>query len=79
MVDGYMAYQLMVYISQSLPILASNMLKDHILDVNSMKTFEGKPLLWIYADPLEGITSHRINIHIKYLITSHFHHSTFPQ
>ena len=45
MVEGYMVYQLMVYISQDLPKLEINMHVDHIWDVNSIKFFEGEHLL----------------------------------
>jgi hypothetical protein len=45
MVDGYMLYQSMVYISQYLPKLAANMNVDRIWDVNSIKKFEGEHLL----------------------------------
>jgi hypothetical protein len=45
MVEGYMIYQSMVYISQHLPKLVAYMHVDHIWDVNSIKTFEGKHLL----------------------------------
>ena len=45
MVEGYMLYQSMVYISQYLPKLAANMYVDHIWDVNSIKFFEGEHLL----------------------------------
>jgi hypothetical protein len=45
MVEGYMLYQSMVYISQYLPKLATNMHVDRIWDVNSIKKFEGEHLL----------------------------------
>jgi hypothetical protein len=47
MVDGYMVYQSMVYISQNLHKLAvSNMhTMDHIWVVNSIKNFEGENML----------------------------------
>jgi hypothetical protein len=45
MVDGYMLYQSMVYISQYFPKLATNMQVDLIWDVNSIKKFEGEHLL----------------------------------
>ena len=45
MVEGYMLYQSMVYISQYLPKLAANMHVDRIWDVNSIKKFEGEHLL----------------------------------
>ena len=45
MVEGYMLYQSMVYISQYIPKLATNMHVDHIWDVKSIKTFEGEHLL----------------------------------
>jgi hypothetical protein len=41
MVEGYMLYQSMVYISQYLPKIATNMHVDRIWDVNSIKNFEG--------------------------------------
>jgi hypothetical protein len=41
MVEGYMLYQSMVYISQYLPKLAANMHVDHIWDVNSIKNLKG--------------------------------------
>ena len=44
MVEGYMLYQSMVYISQYLPKLATNMHVDRIWDVNSVKKFEGEHL-----------------------------------
>ena len=45
MVEGYVLYQSMVYISQYIPKLAANMHVDHIWDVNSIKNFEGEHLL----------------------------------
>lgn len=45
MVQEYMIYQSMVYISQYLPKLVENMHVDHIWDVNSIKKFEGEHLL----------------------------------
>ena len=45
MVEGYMLYQSMVYISQYLPKLATNMQVDRIWDVNSIKKIEGEHLL----------------------------------
>ena len=46
MVERYMVYQTMVYISQySLAIGKTINLLDHILDVNSMNKFEGEHML----------------------------------
>ena len=47
MVEGYMVYQYMVYISQYLPKLVwpSMHVVVHIWDVNSIKKFEGEHLL----------------------------------
>jgi hypothetical protein len=45
MVEEYMVYQLMVYISRYLPKLVGNMHVDHIWDVNSINFFEGEHLL----------------------------------
>ena len=45
MVEGYMVYQSMVYISQYLPKLIANVHADCIWDVNSIKKFEGENLL----------------------------------
>ena len=45
MVEGYMVYQLMVYISQYIPKLGENMHVDCIWDVKSIKKFEGEHLL----------------------------------
>jgi hypothetical protein len=47
MVEGYMVYQSMVYISQYLPKLAAPTMHavDHIWDVNSIKKFEYQELL----------------------------------
>ena len=44
-VEGYMVYQYMVYISQYLPKLSTNMHVDCIWDVKSIKNFEGGHLL----------------------------------
>ena len=45
MVEGYMVYQLMVYISQCLPTIAISMHVDRIWYVNSIKIYEGEHLL----------------------------------
>ena len=45
MVEGYMVYQSMVYISHYLPKLETSMHVDHIWDVNSIKIYEGEHLL----------------------------------
>jgi hypothetical protein len=47
MVEGYMVYESMVYISQYLPKLAMKDMHavDYIWDVNSIKKFEGEQLL----------------------------------
>jgi hypothetical protein len=47
MVDGYMVYESMVYISQHLPKLAVQAMHamDFIWDVNSIKIIEGEKLL----------------------------------
>ena len=45
MVEGYMVYQSMVYISHYLPKLAETMHVDYVSDVNSIKKFEGEHLL----------------------------------
>jgi hypothetical protein len=45
MVEVYMLYQSMVYISQYIPKLATNMHVDRIWDVKSIKKFEGEHLL----------------------------------
>ena len=44
MVEGYMLYQSMVYISHYIPKLATNMHVDGIWGVNSIKKFEGEHL-----------------------------------
>ena len=45
MVEGYMVYQCMVYISEYLPKLAENMNVPHIWHLNSINKFEGEVLL----------------------------------
>ena len=45
MVEGYMVYELMVYISQYIPTIATSMHVDHIWDMNSIKIYEGEHLL----------------------------------
>ena len=45
MVEGYMVYQCMVYISQYLPKLAENMNVPHIWHLDSINKFEGEVLL----------------------------------
>jgi hypothetical protein len=45
MVEGYMVYQSLVYISQYLPKLATNMNVPLIWDVNSINKFEGEVML----------------------------------
>ena len=45
MVQGYMAYQSMVYISQYLPNLAKNIYMRRIWHVNSINKFEEEVLL----------------------------------
>lgn len=45
MVEVYMVYQSMLYISHCLPKLSWNMHVDHIWDVNSIKKIEGEHLL----------------------------------
>lgn len=45
MVEGYMEYQSMVYITMYLPILVENMPVDCIWDVTSIKKYEGEHLL----------------------------------
>ena len=45
MVEGYMVYQSMVYITQYCPLLASNMQVGSIWDVNFINKFEGENLL----------------------------------
>ena len=45
MVEGYMVYQSMVYITQYLQLLSSNMQVEHIWDVNFMKKFQGEHML----------------------------------
>jgi hypothetical protein len=45
MVEGYMVYQSLVYISQYLPKLATGMNVPHIWDVNSINEFEGEVLV----------------------------------
>jgi hypothetical protein len=44
MVEGYMVYQSLVYISQYLPKLATGMKVPRIWDVNSINRFEGEVL-----------------------------------
>ena len=44
MVEGYMVYQNMMYISEYLPKLASKLSLGHICDPNSNNNFEGKYL-----------------------------------
>ena len=44
-VQGYMAYQSMVYISQYLPNLAKNINLDRIWNANSINKFEGEVML----------------------------------
>ena len=46
MVQGYMVYQSIVYISQYVPNLAKNINLPHIWHVNSINKFEGEVLLW---------------------------------
>jgi hypothetical protein len=45
MVEGYMVYQCMVYISQYLPRLAENMNVPRIWHLDSINKFEGEVLL----------------------------------
>ena len=45
MVEGYMVYQSLVYISQYLPKLEANMNVPLIWDVNSINKFEGEVML----------------------------------
>ena len=45
MVEGYMVYQCMVYISEYLPKLAENMNVPRIWHLNSINKFEGEVLL----------------------------------
>ena len=45
MVEGYMVYQCMVYISQYLPKLEENMNVPHIWHLKSINKFEGEVLL----------------------------------
>ena len=45
MVEGYMVYQFMVYISEYLPKLAENMNVPRIWHLNSIKKFDGEVLL----------------------------------
>jgi hypothetical protein len=45
MVEGYMVYQCIVYISQYLPKLADNMNVPHIWHLNSINKFEVEVLL----------------------------------
>jgi hypothetical protein len=45
MVEGYMVYQTMVYITQYLPKISASINVDHIWDVNSINKFEGEHLL----------------------------------
>ena len=45
MVEGYMVYESMVYISQYIPTIETSMHVDHIWDVNPIKIYEGEHLL----------------------------------
>jgi hypothetical protein len=45
MVEGYILYQCMAYISQYLPKLAKNMNVSHICHLDSINKFEGEVLL----------------------------------
>jgi hypothetical protein len=46
MVEGYMVYQSLVYISQYLPKIEAKLMKmPHIWDLNSIKKFEGEVLV----------------------------------
>ena len=45
MVEGYMVYQTMVYISEYLPKFATKIHVDRIWDPNSIKKFEGEYLM----------------------------------
>ena len=45
MVEGYMVYQTMVYISEYLPNFVANIHVDHIWDPNSIKKFEREHLM----------------------------------
>ena len=45
MVEGYMVYQTMVYITQYIPKIVVSINVDHIWDVNSINKFEGDHLL----------------------------------
>jgi hypothetical protein len=45
MVEGYMEYQTMVYITQYIPKIDASINVDLIWDVNSIKKFEGEHLL----------------------------------
>ena len=45
MVEGYMLYESMVYISEYVPIIVTSMHVDQIWDVNSIKKFEEEHLL----------------------------------
>ena len=45
MVEGFMVYKSMVYISQYLPTIATYMHVDRIWDVYSIKIYEGEHLL----------------------------------
>jgi hypothetical protein len=45
MVEGYMVYQTMVYITQYIPKIVVSINVDHIWDVNSINKFEGEYLL----------------------------------
>jgi hypothetical protein len=45
MVEGYMVYQSLVYISHYIPKLTIGMKVPHILDVNSINRFEGEVLI----------------------------------
>jgi hypothetical protein len=45
MVEGYMVYQTMVYITKYLPKFVANIHVDHIWDPNSINKFEGEYLM----------------------------------
>ena len=45
MVEGYMVYQTMVYITKYLPKFASNIYVDHIWDLEPCKQLEGEYLM----------------------------------
>ena len=44
MLEGYMVYQNMLYVSEYLPLLASNLNLHHICDPDSNYKFEGEQL-----------------------------------